>query len=224
MRDEWKLRALACHYSLAAPVYDSACAVLFYERARARAVELLHLEDGQTVLDVACGTGRNIPLLLERVGPRGHVIGVDYTRAMLARAREKARRRSWQNVGFLRLDAARLSLDALRDANLLSEGEQVDAVICTLALSCIPAWGDAYRAMLEIVRPGGRVAIMDTDYPTKAGATGERVAIRPLQMLICKLAGVAGGRQPWLRLPHDVDDAVIETFVGGYVGVAAGTA
>jgi ubiquinone/menaquinone biosynthesis C-methylase UbiE len=224
MSSDRKLRSLARLYTLGAPVYDLASRVLFYEKARSRAVELLHLQEGQIVLDIASGTGRNIPLLRERVGPAGRVVGLDYTRAMLAVAQRKARRGGWDNVGFLRLDAARLSRHVLGEAKLLSEDEQVDAVICTLALSCIPAWHDAYRAMLHIVRPGGRVAIMDTDYPAKAGSTGEVVAIRPLQMLICRLAGVAGGRQPWLRLPGDVDDAVVETFVGGYVGVSAGTA
>jgi ubiquinone/menaquinone biosynthesis C-methylase UbiE len=224
MNDEWKRRSLAGRYSLGAPVYDFACRVLFYEKARSRAVELLQLQEGQIVLDVACGTGRNISLIRQHVGARGKAIGVDYTPAMLAMARAKARLQRWDNVGFVRLDAARLSLDVLHDANVLAEGQQIDAVICTLALSCIPAWDDAYSAMLQIVRPGGRVGIMDTDYPAKAGATGELVAIRPLQMLVCRLAGVAGGRQPWLRLSDDVDDAVLETYAGGYVGVSAGTA
>src|SRR5437899_2552397 len=99
MNDEWKRRSLAALYSLGAPVYDFACRVLFYEKARARAVSLLQLQEGQTVLDVACGTGRNIPLIRQQVGARGKVIGVDYTPAMLAMARAKARLRKWDNVG-----------------------------------------------------------------------------------------------------------------------------
>jgi hypothetical protein len=38
-----------------------------------------------------------------------------------------------------------------------------------------------------------------------------------------RLAGAEGGRQPWMRLPHDVGCAVVETFSGGYVGVSTGT-
>ena len=43
----------------------------------------------QTVLDVPTGTGASLPLLRERVGPYGRVVGVDYSPGMLSKARSK---------------------------------------------------------------------------------------------------------------------------------------
>lgn len=55
-------------------------------------VERLGNLDGATVLNVGCGTGNNFPLLVPRVGVTGHVIGVDYSAGMLARAERRAER------------------------------------------------------------------------------------------------------------------------------------
>lgn len=55
---------------------------------RRRAVSLLDLQPGDTVVDLGCGTGPNLPLLADAVGPSGTVVGIDYTRSMLDRARQ----------------------------------------------------------------------------------------------------------------------------------------
>ena len=54
---------------------------------RKRAIRSLALGDGDTVVDVGCGTGLNFSLLQEQVGLRGRIIGVDLTDAMLDEAR-----------------------------------------------------------------------------------------------------------------------------------------
>jgi len=66
------------------------------KRLRKKTIGSLHLRPGQTVLDIACGTGRNFPLILEKIGPAGRLVGVDYTAAMLARARERVEREGWK--------------------------------------------------------------------------------------------------------------------------------
>src|SRR6185437_2798443 len=45
---------------------------------RQEAVESLHLKPGNTVVDIACGTGANFPMLQERIGQSGKIIGVDF--------------------------------------------------------------------------------------------------------------------------------------------------
>ena len=57
---------------------------------RAKAVRQLELKPGDKVLEVGCGTGRNLRRLVEAVGPTGQVFGVDCCGAMLAKARELA--------------------------------------------------------------------------------------------------------------------------------------
>lgn len=54
---------------------------------RAKAVHGLNVKAGDKVLEVGCGTGRNLPHLVKAVGPTGEVFGVDYCEGMLARAR-----------------------------------------------------------------------------------------------------------------------------------------
>src|SRR6201989_2825180 len=56
---------------------------------RRRAVQALGLRPGHSVIDIACGTGLNFPLIEEAIGPDGRIVGVDLTDAMLARARDR---------------------------------------------------------------------------------------------------------------------------------------
>jgi len=216
------LRPVAQRYRLLAGVYDRApLDFLAHARARRRAIELLRLRAGQIVVDVACGTGANLTMLRERVGDGGRVIGLDYSEGMLDRARVKVR--GWSNVALVRLDAAQLSTERLRLAGLLDSGQEIDAALCTLGLSVIPAWDDAYRGMLTAVREGGRVSIMDNGYPPNRGSAGEVVSLRPFWWIACRIARADPIRRPWLRLLNDLEEAVVERFAAGYVGVAAGT-
>lgn len=211
-------------YRWLAPVYDlDPGERLLYAKARGRAIELLGPSRGAAVLDVACGTGRNLPLLWERVGPAGRVVGVDLSAAMLDRARARVERHGWGNVQLLEMDAAELSAERLDAAGALGPGERFDAAISTLGLSAIPGWERALDAMLGLLRPGGRITVMDGGYPERAGEADEVVALRPFAWLICRLAAADGRSRPWLRLSSLTQDSRVERFTWGYVGVAAGT-
>lgn len=61
-------------------------------------VERLAPQPGDTVLDISCGSGLNLPALYERVGPRGRIIGIEESPDLLAVARHRVRRRGWSNV------------------------------------------------------------------------------------------------------------------------------
>src|SRR5262249_10117929 len=60
---------------------------------RKQMADLLQLREGDVVLDVGCGTGDLALELVKRVGPSGKIVGVDGSEEMIARARQKARRR-----------------------------------------------------------------------------------------------------------------------------------
>jgi demethylmenaquinone methyltransferase/2-methoxy-6-polyprenyl-1,4-benzoquinol methylase len=65
---------------------------------RRRTVQRLDLNQGETVLEIGCGSGRNLPMLVKAVGPEGRVIGLELSEGMLARARQLCKVRSWSNV------------------------------------------------------------------------------------------------------------------------------
>jgi demethylmenaquinone methyltransferase/2-methoxy-6-polyprenyl-1,4-benzoquinol methylase len=78
----------------------------FREQAyRRRAVRRLELHEGETVVEIGCGTGLNFPLIEHDIGPGGKLIGVDLTPEMLARARRRVDRHGWTNVELVQSSA-----------------------------------------------------------------------------------------------------------------------
>ncbi len=74
---------------------------------RRRAVEHLNLKPGDTVVDIGCGTGLCFPLLMNRIGPNGHLIGVDISSEMLSHANKKVEYAGWTNVQLIHSDIAK---------------------------------------------------------------------------------------------------------------------
>lgn len=75
-------------YSLMAPVYD-VWGMLTESKARRKALALAHIRDGETVLEVAIGTGLTFQEIM-KANPNGDSVGVDLTPAMLQKARARA--------------------------------------------------------------------------------------------------------------------------------------
>lgn len=76
------------NYARLAKYYDASCARIVSLRERAAAA--LDLRGGETVFDIACGTGAAFPLLAQAVGPRGRILGVEQSPYMAAQARARA--------------------------------------------------------------------------------------------------------------------------------------
>lgn len=142
-------------YDWAAPRYDRFSDIVLgkllrAERYRARAVELLSDIRGATVLDIGCGTGRSFPMLLQRVGPQGRVLGLDYSAGMLQQARRLVDTHGWRNVELVQCDA--LNLDRVV--------EPVDAVISVWCYGIVSDLTCALERAVDVVAPGGPVSIM----------------------------------------------------------------
>jgi ubiquinone/menaquinone biosynthesis C-methylase UbiE len=106
------------------------------------------------VLEIGCGTGRNLALLREAVGADGVVIGIDASEGMLAQARQLVRRHDWKNVRLIQQDAAGLDLE-----------DPVDAVYFSLSYSVLPDREPVLLKAWETLRSGGRLVIMDAGLP-----------------------------------------------------------
>ena len=72
---------------------------------REKAVATLELKPGDRVLEIGCGTGRNLPALRAAVGDAGHVYGIDLSAGMLTRARSLVDSHQWRNVTLVHGDA-----------------------------------------------------------------------------------------------------------------------
>jgi ubiquinone/menaquinone biosynthesis C-methylase UbiE len=131
-------------YRWNAPIYDLTRRPIL--RGRREAVEAMGLSPGMSVLEVGCGTGINLPWLQAGVGAAGRVVGVDYSAAMLTRAR----RRATANTVLLQADASLLALH-----------ERFDAALLAYSLTIIPNWEAALERCCRHLRPGGRVVVLD---------------------------------------------------------------
>ena len=103
-------------YRECAPTYDRT--VKRAEVTRRAAVEALRLQPGDVVLDVGCGTGLSVPLIEERIGPSGKVIGIEPSPEMLAVARERVEAGGWSNVTLIEAAAEEAELPEPADAVL----------------------------------------------------------------------------------------------------------
>ncbi len=121
------------------------------EYIRKRAVSKLKLQKANKVLEVACGTGRNFPYVIDAIGPEGKLVGFDYTQEMLDAAKELSRKKNWQNITFIQGDAAELNVADLA----------FDGVISVLGISPIPRWEEALNRCKDVLRIGGVISICD---------------------------------------------------------------
>src|ERR1043165_10301035 len=118
-------RKKAKHYDFTSRLYP---APGYPQRSqRLRAVQALGLRAGDSVIDVACGTGLNFPLIEEVIGPSGRIVGVDLTDAMLAQAQERIEANGWSNISLVQADAADFDFPT-----------GADAILSTYALSQVP--------------------------------------------------------------------------------------
>ncbi|MDE3070028.1 MAG: ubiquinone/menaquinone biosynthesis methyltransferase [Acidobacteriota bacterium] len=149
-----------------AGVYDLMNTVMsagLHRRWRARAADLARLTPGDRVLDVATGTGDLAFELARRVGPGGEVIGCDFAEAMLSRARAKADAIGDEGPGRpgpVRFEWA----DAL---DLPYADGDFDAVTVGFGVRNFTDVPRGLRELARVVRPGGRVVVLEITTPTK---------------------------------------------------------
>nr|WP_264601895.1 class I SAM-dependent methyltransferase [Rhodobium gokarnense] len=127
----------------------------FYLLGRDHLISRLDPPQGGSVLEIGCGTGRNM-LAAGRRYPYARFCGIDISEAMLKTAATNIARAG--EIGRIRIAAA----DAANfDANALFGVPAFDRVVFSYTLSMIPPWREALRLGLSHLKPGGRAHIVD---------------------------------------------------------------
>lgn len=165
-------------YNRLAPVYDL-WAHLTEGNARRRCLELAAVRDGESVLEVAAGTGVVLAEVV-RANPSGKNEGIDLTEGMLEQARRRLRK---QGIGAWHVQVA--------DARALPfEDATFDVVLNSYMFDLLPEadFLPILGEMRRVLRPGGRLVVVNM---TRAGSLVERAAeavyrVRPQWMGGCR--------------------------------------
>ncbi len=141
----------------------------YYLLGRDRLIDELQLRDGAALLEMGCGTARNLLHVAEKY-PGASCFGVDLSAAMLETARANVARK--RRDGLIKLahgDAT--SFDPQQEFGRAT----FDRVIFSYALSMIPRWDDALRHATSLVAPAGRLHIVDFGDGAGLPATANKV-------------------------------------------------
>jgi demethylmenaquinone methyltransferase / 2-methoxy-6-polyprenyl-1,4-benzoquinol methylase len=141
-------------FSKVAPTYDRANSLLsfaMHQRWRRVAVSKLNLSAGETAIDLCCGTGDFLPLLREKVGNDGNLLGLDFCLPML---RQSSTKDEASTLGLA--DACQLPV----------RSESADAVTVGWGIRNVPDIDQAHAEICRALRPGRRFVSIDCAMPT----------------------------------------------------------
>jgi S-adenosylmethionine-diacylgycerolhomoserine-N-methlytransferase len=121
----------------------------FFLFGRERAIEALRLNDAGSVVEIGCGTGRNLKLMADHSATL-RLIGIDISEEMLKTARAKiAEARLNERVTLLHGDAVAPPI------------ESAPRILMSYSLSMVPDWRRALAVAIDRLEPGGILAIVD---------------------------------------------------------------
>jgi demethylmenaquinone methyltransferase/2-methoxy-6-polyprenyl-1,4-benzoquinol methylase len=181
--------ALATRYNVMLDVWTLG----FHRVLKRQAMELCALRPGERVLDVATGTGDLAFLEAAAVGPEGQVVAVDFSAAML----QVARRRQRGAIDFQEGDAVDLRfLDA-----------SFDVVTISFGLRNVADRGQALREFRRVLRPGGRLMVLDFSTPNS------KILIAVHHLIFFVLIPALGWAVAWHRDAHHYTADSIRTWM-----------
>ena len=113
--------------------------------------EFAKIKEGDTVIDLGSGAGNDAFIARSFVGEKGKVLGVDFTEAMIARARDNAEKLGLNNVEFRLGD-----ID-----NMPVTSNYADVIVSNCVLNLVPDKNKVIKEIFRVLKPGGHFSISD---------------------------------------------------------------
>jgi ubiquinone/menaquinone biosynthesis C-methylase UbiE len=175
---------------------------------RRQAAEALDVGPGAHVMEIGCGTGRNLPYLRDAVGPQGRVYGVDISAGMLERAQALRDQNRWDNVELIKTDAVDYQ-----------PPQPLDGVMFGLSYNTMPHHLAVLRHAWDLLRPGGSLVIMDAKLPPGLGGK----LVLPFAMWLMKKTMLGNPLiRPWDDLARLTDKLEMQELMFGSYYICRG--
>jgi len=211
--------AVQSFYSRWARLYDLLATAPGVTAWRRRTVAALDLGSGDTVVEMGCGTGANLPHLRDAVGPEGTVLGFDLAPGAVAHARQRIAREGWDNAHV-----------ALADATNPPVSGSVDAVLATFVVGMFEDPAAVVADWADLA--DGRVALLNFQRSDAVLAQPLNLAFEafvwlssPGRSLTAESPAAALDRRvsaARAALTERAAERRYETFGGGYLGLLSG--
>ena len=146
------------------------------------------IKKGDTVVDLGSGAGNDCFVARAETGETGKVIGIDFTEAMIEKARANAEKLGYNNVEFRQGDIEKIPMTA----------NVADVVVSNCVMNLVPDKPKAFSEVFRILKPGGNFSISDIviigDLPKKIKSAAEMYAG-------CVASAIQ--KEDYLRIIHD---------------------
>jgi len=186
------------------------------------------IKKGDVVVDLGSGAGNDCLVARAETGETGKVIGIDFTEAMINKAREHAEKLGFQNVEFRMGDIERMPLTS----------GAADVVVSNCVLNLVPDKDAVFKEIYRVLKPGGHFSISDVvlvgDLPDSLKKDAEMYAgcvagaiQKDVYMELIKLNGfknIVVQKEKMINIPNDIlanylDDEELQNFKSGSTGI-----